>query len=276
MKIIIHKGSQEIGGTCIQLSINHGTILLDVGQPLRDATPPIDLKDPKIDGLIISHPHQDDFGWMEAVGPNVVCSSQNVDRLVSAYRACMRTGKILVIDFTAWVLEKVKNVSRSVPTMEWDRLRLFADFGLDKLLKENGDFFGDFLRRVCRYRVRKEELRQNPSHYLWVAKMSKYGMIRSYRSANPVNVIYSQWNGYIGPTRDGGGAAIAFAALRRDPQVNFVFAHTSGHATLEDLKKFAAAMSPRKLVPIHTENAEKYCQNFDNVECLADGRPYEI
>ena len=36
----------------------------------------------------------------------ILSSSQNIDRIVSAYRACKRTGKILVIDiYTAWVLE---------------------------------------------------------------------------------------------------------------------------------------------------------------------------
>ncbi len=31
MKIIIHRGSHEIGGTCIRLSTNRTIILLDLG-----------------------------------------------------------------------------------------------------------------------------------------------------------------------------------------------------------------------------------------------------
>lgn len=39
----------------------------------------------------------------------LISSSQNIDRIVSAYRACKRSGKILIIDiYTAWVLEQLK------------------------------------------------------------------------------------------------------------------------------------------------------------------------
>lgn len=39
----------------------------------------------------------------------LLSSSQNIDRIVSAYRACKRAGKLLVIDiYTAWVLEQLR------------------------------------------------------------------------------------------------------------------------------------------------------------------------
>ena len=34
MKIIIHRGAQEIGGSCVELFYRDSTILLDVGLPL--------------------------------------------------------------------------------------------------------------------------------------------------------------------------------------------------------------------------------------------------
>lgn len=40
---------------------------------------------------------------------------------------------------------------------------------------------------------------------------------------------------------------------REDKDVNFVYAHTSGHATIDDLLLFAKALNPKKIVPIHTE-----------------------
>jgi ribonuclease J len=48
----------------------------------------------------------------------IISSSQNIDRIVSAFRACKRTGRILVIDiYTAWVLEQVRQFSENVPGM---------------------------------------------------------------------------------------------------------------------------------------------------------------
>ena len=52
--------------------------------------------------------------------------------------------------------------------------------------------------------------------------------------------------------------------------------HTSGHATLDDLKAFAGALKPKVLIPIHTFESEKYPKLFKNVKVLEDGEDFEI
>ena len=52
--------------------------------------------------------------------------------------------------------------------------------------------------------------------------------------------------------------------------------HTSGHASQSDLKRFADALAPSRIVPIHTFMPEKYEDLFDNVESNADGEYWEI
>ena len=50
----------------------------------------------------------------------LLASSQNIDRIVSAYRACKRAGKLLVIDiYTAWVLEQLRQITQNTPAMDW-------------------------------------------------------------------------------------------------------------------------------------------------------------
>jgi ribonuclease J len=72
MKIKIYRGTQEIGGTCIELTADNGKILwIDLGAPLDDKNPDIDYAQNKVDALLISHPHQDHFGLMEKIGPEV-------------------------------------------------------------------------------------------------------------------------------------------------------------------------------------------------------------
>jgi len=61
MNIIIHKGTNEIGGSCIELSTDNTRILLDYGTPLKKGSVQVSL-DKKIDAILISHPHQDHFG----------------------------------------------------------------------------------------------------------------------------------------------------------------------------------------------------------------------
>ena len=67
MKIYIHRGSNEIGGTCIQLSTATTTILLDIGQPLSKTGGEINLTGIKIDGVLVSHPHMDHFGLINTL-----------------------------------------------------------------------------------------------------------------------------------------------------------------------------------------------------------------
>src|SRR6056297_2762837 len=91
MNLTIHRGTNEIGGTCIELNSGNSRILLDFGMPLvtksgegfdfkpyknlpaeelvkkgvlPDAQGAYD-SNPEIDGLLISHPHADHFGLMQ-------------------------------------------------------------------------------------------------------------------------------------------------------------------------------------------------------------------
>ena len=69
---------------------------------------------------------------------------------------------------------------------------------------------------------------------------------------------------------------LSFQDLQQDPKVDFISIHTSGHAILEDLKKYATAFAPKHLVPIHTEMASQYEDYFDNVLQLDDGDVFDL
>ena len=66
------------------------------------------------------------------------------------------------------------------------------------------------------------------------------------------------------------------SAFCSDPEVNFIYAHSSGHAPLDDLQKLATALKPKILVPIHTEDAEGFRGNFENVVTLKDGHVFDL
>ena len=208
----------------------------------------------------------------------LLASSQNIDRIVSAYRACKRAGKLLVIDiYTAWVLEQLRQITQNTPAMDWPEIRVFASHSQDERLKANPDYFGDFRKRLYRHRVKREELHATPESFLYFGKMSSFRLIDEFKNAAaPVNVIYSQWLGYLDGTHGDYFGSDRIAACRSDPAVNFVYAHTSGHAPVADLQKLAAALNPRKLVPIHTERGEDFSQLFANVVTLNDGEVFVL
>lgn len=72
MKVKIHRGTKEIGGTCVELTANNGKVLwVDLGEPLDNKNANIDYTRDNPDALLISHPHQDHFGLIEKIGKQV-------------------------------------------------------------------------------------------------------------------------------------------------------------------------------------------------------------
>jgi ribonuclease J len=207
----------------------------------------------------------------------LVSSSQNIDRLVSAYKACMDAKKILVLDiYTAWVLEKMNQVTRNVPDMSWDLIRVYTSNSQYQTMKKNSAYFGSFAKRIWNHRVKMDELEANPADFLFFGKMSHYKWMERFKERGSLNIIYSQWLGYLEYSNDKYFGAEKVSALREDPQVNFTYAHTSGHATIDDLKVYARAINPRVLVPIHTEFGADFSGHFENVVTIEDDSPFEL
>ena len=84
-------------------------------------------------------------------------------------------------------------------------------------------------------------------------------------------VIWSQWKGYL---EEGSGAQLKADCKARG--IPFEIIHTSGHANVADLKRLAAAVGPMALVPIHTFEAERFPELFQNVVRHSDGDWWEV
>lgn len=67
MKLTIHRGTQEIGGSCVQITVGDHSILLDAGLPLGETRSEVDLSKIDFSDVFISHPHQDHFGLIENI-----------------------------------------------------------------------------------------------------------------------------------------------------------------------------------------------------------------
>ncbi|MBW1812661.1 MAG: hypothetical protein JRJ39_02995 [Deltaproteobacteria bacterium] len=70
MKVCIHRGSHEIGGSCVEIESQGKRIVLDIGLPLdadmKDTSLPdvsgFTKHDESLLGIFISHPHLDHYG----------------------------------------------------------------------------------------------------------------------------------------------------------------------------------------------------------------------
>jgi ribonuclease J len=108
VRLSVHRATQQIGGNCIELSTTGGhRIILDVGRPLdapQDARQllPISLDlNAAVDGVLISHPHQDHYGLLEDVpaGWPIYCGVAT-ERLIRLSAAIF--GKELPHAFHPW------------------------------------------------------------------------------------------------------------------------------------------------------------------------------
>lgn len=80
MRVRIHRGAHEIGGNCIEIEEDEDRIVLDLGRPLSagwdDDIPLPDIAglvspDPRMQGVVLSHPHLDHYGLASQLGAGV-------------------------------------------------------------------------------------------------------------------------------------------------------------------------------------------------------------
>jgi ribonuclease J len=178
----------------------------------------------------------------------VAASGQNVDRLVSCYRAARRVGRQLVIDsYQAFVLMKLAELSPNIPQFTWRQVRVsFAPHqvrrlkaaGLMELAHEMG----------VRARVSSDQLAAEPGRYLFCMR-GGYGTTKLLDKVGPERVapVWSLWRGYW--ERDGN-------ALREWCELNSVeirLVHSGGHAWPEDLRRLKDAIGAAETVWVHTD-----------------------
>jgi len=198
----------------------------------------------------------------------VFCSSQNLDRLVSIYRAVKRARKTLVIDFyTAFVLDKLSCISSNIPQFDWREIRvLYAHSQAQKLAK----YDKKLLYKYKKSKIGWEEIQANRQDMVILSKDNSYfrALLRKLGIDDRAKGIYSMWHGYLERTD-----LLQFLASHN---IELIEIHTSGHAYVEDLKKLASTLNPRFIVPIHTFHPDQYDSIHENVIKLDDGQVYHL
>ena len=190
-------------------------------------------------------------------------SSQNIDRIVTIFRAAKKTGRLLLIDpYTAVVLEATGR--DTIPQSRWPEVRLYVPQRQRVLIKEN-ELFAE-LDRHSRNRVFREALPGLAERAVMLFRpmaMSDLGVRSVLEGAG---FTYSMWDGYL--KEDSSQRVLCW--LERNGVARQSI-HTSGHASTADLQRFAAALAPRALVPIHSFETGRFPEFFDNVVPRGDG-----
>ena len=195
-------------------------------------------------------------------------SSQNIDRLVSAYKACIKTGCIFVIDvYTAYILDKLRKVSKGIPQFNWRNVRV-------KFLKHQADTLAKKVSTKLLYHYNTQkidifEINRKKNKILMLARDNSIfpRIVKDTDDPRGATIIYSMWGGYLNDR---------FRDFCANKGLVIEQVHTSGHATVEDLKAFAEALNPKILIPIHTFEASCYPTLFRNVKILEDKEVFTL
>ena len=195
-------------------------------------------------------------------------SSQNIDRLVSAYKACLKTGHIFVIDiYTAYILDKLRKVSKNIPQFNWRNIRI-------KFIKSHADALAERVSEKLLYfyntkKIDMFEINRKKNKILMLTRDNSIFplLVKGIKGIGGANIIYSMWGGYL---------TDKFKNYCDKKKLAIEQVHTSGHATIEDLKAFARALEPKLLIPIHTFEPERFPDLFKNVKLLKDREVFKL
>lgn len=193
-------------------------------------------------------------------------SSQNIDRIVSAYKACLRTNSTFVIDiYTAYILDRLRKVSKHIPQFNWRNIRV-------KFYKDQADTLANNVstQTLYYYNTKKidiEELKKKKNKILMLSRDNSIfpRIVKELDNVEGAKIIYSMWEGYLKPEFEE-------YCVKKGLIIEKV--HTSGHATIEDLKAFSDAINPKNLIPMHTFGSSDYPNLFNRVRLLKDGEPF--
>ena len=193
-------------------------------------------------------------------------SGQNIDRMVTFYKAALRTRSLFVVDlYTAYLLDELKTFARiPYPHSSFKNLRVFFSKKMTRhLYRQNRK---DIVYKFRPFEISIEELKVHEKGTFLIFRGSLLDDIKQIGDFKSSVLIYSMFKGYMQEPR--------FEAIKKflkEKMTPIEILHTSGHASTKDLQALAEALSPKMLVPIHTLYPGKYQELFRHVHILKDG-----
>ena len=192
----------------------------------------------------------------------VWCSSQNIDRIVALYRACVRTNRVLCVDpYAAYALELAHQNRQSIPNKTFPSFEIYFPWSFTNWMIEKD--------RQLVYNLRKEatkleqtDLPENPSKYVLLYRPKLIGDLNRYISKTKVCLTNSIWAQYWEQNKPEINSLKDWLAEKPELRQKLSDIHTSGHADVASLQKIVEHVRPKRIVPIHTEHSESFSSVF--------------
>ena len=200
--------------------------------------------------------------------PLVWCSGQNIDRLVTVFRAAKRSGRQLILDmYTAHILAATENPR--LPQADWPETRVFLPWSQKQRIIQDKSFH--ITNRYKLDRIYPEQLASVASKSVMLFRPSMRIDLEKAECLDGACLVYSMWVGYLKDEK-----LTPFLAWLNDRGIPLHQCHTSGHASVKDLQRLRKAFGDAVVVPIHTQKPDLYEQTFGNVQVHDDGEWWGI
>ena len=118
-------------------------------------------------------------------------SAQNIDRLVSFYRASLKTGKIFAIDFyTANILGSLKDCARiPYPSKHYANIRVFFPYWLCRRITGQGK--QELMYKYKGYKITKKEISDRSGEIMMMVRPSMLKDLTLIKNIEGAVFIYS-------------------------------------------------------------------------------------
>jgi ribonuclease J len=201
----------------------------------------------------------------EAKGIVLACySPQNIDRVVTLHRAAKRTGRTLVLDLYAASITRATGRLDTIPQANWDGVRVFVPQAQRVRVKRAEAY--DRIDWVKPHRLYSEQLAPLADKLVMTFRYSMATDLDRAGCLTNAQAVWSMWHGYLDNPSE-----MRLRAWLEQRAIPLTLVHSSGHARVEDLQRFATAVSASQVVPMHTGAPERFPDLFANVVMRSDG-----
>lgn len=176
----------------------------------------------------------------------IMMSAMNIDRVVTAKNIAKRTNRVFLEDiYTADITTSI-----GMPT---ENTRVFMTGG-DKQYEK--------LQKYSELKIGKNEIAKTPFVMCIRRSMCNYlSKLNELVSFEDGVLFYGMWKGYLEKPQ-----TKEFIGFMENKDVKTHILHTSGHADSNTIDKLIEDVKPKRIIPVHTENAEWFDKYNDITE----------
>jgi ribonuclease J len=199
--------------------------------------------------------------------PLVWCSGQNIDRIVTVFRACKRSDRQFIVDmYAAEILKATDNPQ--IPQAHWKEISVYLPRSQKARIICQKDF--DVAKYYRPFRIFEESLAEVARQSVMLFRPNMRWELEETGCLAGACLVYSMWDGYLEKEE-----TKPFLAWLEQKGISMHKCHTSGHASVSDLRRLRKAFASAVVVPIHTEQPALFKGLFDNVEIHGDNECWE-